>query len=136
MEIMNLLDLLFPKKCVCCGKTGSYLCDKCTSKVEYLLLQICSVCYKGAIAGKTHPKCETKLGLDGIISFCNYNGPIKEIIKNLKYRFATDLLGEVSEKIAFNKDLFQVNLGRLFPCLYTSLGKTFVGLTKQNCWEE
>lgn len=102
---MGLLDLLFPKKCVSCGKTGNYLCDKCTSEIEYLQVQICSVCYKAAIGGKTHPRCETRIGLDGIVSFCNYKGPVKKLIKNLKYRFTTDLSGEISDKLAFSSSV-------------------------------
>ncbi len=102
---MGLLDLLFPKTCVGCGKLGEYLCERCVGQIEYLEVQLCSRCYKNAIGGKTHPKCETKFGLDGVVSFCNYKGTIREVIKNLKYRFTTALLGEVSKKIVFDPDL-------------------------------
>lgn len=70
---MNLLDLLFPKICLECGKEGKYLCDKCVSEV-----------------------------LDGNFDKNNfavfkYKGVIRKAILSLKYKFATDIADELVE---------------------------------------
>lgn len=98
---MGLIDLLFPKNCVGCGKFGSYFCKGCLVKINYLQTQICPYCYKAAIGGKTHPFCQKQNGIDGVISLTDYKTPIKEFILGLKYRFTTDLLHEFSRKIEF-----------------------------------
>lgn len=112
---MGFLDLLFPKQCVACGKLGSYLCSDCLLKIEYLDTQICSYCYRPAIFGYTHPKCKRRFGLDGVISLTNYQTPIKEVIKKLKYRLITDILVEVEEKLNFSNDVPLAKDSTLLP---------------------
>lgn len=112
---MGFLDLLFPKQCVGCSKLGSYLCLSCVQKIDYLTIQICSYCYKPAIAGQTHPRCARQFGLDGIVSFTSYQNPIKELIKALKYRSITDLLKEVSTKITFPDELIVEKTATVVP---------------------
>lgn len=112
---MNLLDLIFPKKCVSCSRFGSFLCFDCTSNIEVLEAQVCSACYKSAFLGKTHPICKKKTSLDGVVSFYNYSGPIKAIVKNLKYRFTTDALTELSEKLNLKRNLLPDSSWTLLP---------------------
>lgn len=102
---MGLLNLLFPKTCVGCGKFGNYICENCLKRIEYLETQVCSECYKGAIGGQTHPYCQKRYGLDGVISVVNYKSPVREMVQQLKYRFTTSLLDEISEKLVFDKNL-------------------------------
>ena len=72
---MNLLDLLFPKKCLECGKEGKYICNDCYSRV--------SPC-----------------GMNGSnYSIFKYEGVIRKAIISLKYKFTTDLADELSETI-------------------------------------
>jgi competence protein ComFC len=98
---MSWLDLIFPKYCVSCKKIGSYLCQTCQSKIEYLEIQFCSYCYRSAISGKTHANCRKRNGLDGVISLANYKDPVKALVKSLKYRLTTDLLSEFAQKFQF-----------------------------------
>lgn len=92
---MNLLDFIFPPRCVSCGRPGRYLCPKCLPKIKIIEHQVCPVCERPAIGGATHPRCQTKDSLDGLSSFFVYGGPIKKAIKKLKYKFVTDLAGEL-----------------------------------------
>lgn len=94
---MNLLDLLFPPRCVACGKIGKYLCSKCSLLIRIIRLneQVCPVCERPAIDGETHPYCKDRYSLDGLTSFFVYEGPIRKAIKLLKYRFVTDLANEI-----------------------------------------
>jgi len=84
---MDILDLFFPKKCVGCQRTGSYLCKICFSKISYVEKPVCPVCQRQAVGGKTHPGCRGKLRLDGLIVPLKYKWPIDAAIKKIKYRW-------------------------------------------------
>lgn len=71
---MNLLDLIFPKKCLECGKEGRYICFSCVSEV-----------------------------LDGTFDENNfavfkYKGVIRKAITAIKYKFAYDIADELVEE--------------------------------------
>lgn len=86
------LNLLYPRRCLSCGKFGQYICDHCLTETQFIDKDICPVCRKPAIDGKTHPKCQTRYSLDGLTSFFGYQGVIREAIKRIKYKpFAYDI---------------------------------------------
>lgn len=85
------LDLLFPKKCVSCGKIGSYICKNCYSKIEFIEKPLCPVCERQAVGGKTHPGCFSRFGLDGLVVVCRYRGPISKAIQKIKYKWIWDI---------------------------------------------
>lgn len=87
---MSLLDIIFPKTCVDCGRIGEYLCVKCIAKIEPIDHQICPVCVKPSISGLTHPRCSAKLSLDGLYSFLFFSPPLPQALYKLKYKFVKD----------------------------------------------
>lgn len=89
--MQSFLDFIFPKTCVSCGKIGSYICKKCFLKIEFVDVPICPICQRQAIAGKTHPGCKKRLGLNGLVVACRYKGPIRAAIQKVKYRFVSDI---------------------------------------------
>lgn len=89
---MGILDLIFPKTCLGCGKEGGYICQDCLAKVR-LAKPICPYCEKASIDGFTHIKCAKKLGLDGLTAIWEYEGVIRKAILSLKYKYAT-LVGQ------------------------------------------
>lgn len=93
---MSLLDLIFPKRCLGCGRIGKYFCDRCSSIIRIIEPNesICPVCERLAIDGATHPVCKTRYALDGLTSFFHYKGVVREAIKSLKYRYVSDLADE------------------------------------------
>ncbi|OGG27818.1 hypothetical protein A3A64_04775 [Candidatus Gottesmanbacteria bacterium RIFCSPLOWO2_01_FULL_48_11] len=93
---MNLLDLLFPKRCVGCGRLGNYFCKRCISSIKIIQANeaICPVCEKPAIDGATHPRCQTAYTIDGLTSFFRYDGVIRKAVKAVKYRYISDLAKE------------------------------------------
>ena len=103
-----LPDFLFPRRCLGCRKWGNYFCPACCPLILPLEKQICPVCQKPSGSGQTHPRCQTKYSLNGLISVFPYQGMIKEAIKKLKYRFVTDLAEELI-------DLVVISLPPLFP---------------------
>jgi len=96
---MNLLDLLFPKRCLGCGKWGRYICSSCQKNIRPLRYLKCPVCERPAIDGMTHPGCHTKYALDGLTSFFRYDGVIKKAIKKIKYRYVTDIVSQLINTI-------------------------------------
>lgn len=96
----KILDFLFPRRCVSCGKLGAYLCPACVSKITYTKTPVCPVCERPAIGGATHPGCQTRYALDGLISVAVYEGPIKVAIKRLKYKpWISDMAEKLTEII-------------------------------------
>jgi competence protein ComFC len=87
---MNLLDLFFPKKCVGCGKLGSYFCDECIKNIEQTEL-VCPKCERMSLGGVVHPVCRRRLGLEGLWSLGIYEGSLKGAIQKLKYRWVKEL---------------------------------------------
>lgn len=87
---MNLLEWIFPKICVGCGKFGAYFCPQCLGSMQQTEL-VCPTCERPAIGGAIHPLCKRKYGLDGLWSLGVYRGSLQQAIKKLKYRFVREI---------------------------------------------
>jgi ComF family protein len=87
----SFLDLLFPKRCVSCGRLGGYICSECFSKIKYIEKPICPVCQRQAIGGRTHPGCRNRYSLDGLVVACRYQGAVKVAIGKVKYKWVYDI---------------------------------------------
>ncbi|HKC05005.1 MAG TPA: ComF family protein [Patescibacteria group bacterium] len=99
---MGLIDLIFPKTCLGCGRNGKYLCDVCLGSLK-ILKPVCPYCEKPSIDGFTHTKCQKKYGLDGLTSIWDYEGAIKKAILAFKYKYSTEVGKELGE--SFKKEL-------------------------------
>ena len=114
---MNLIDLIFPKNCLICKSAGRYLCEECVSKVRKVG-GICPVCNKGSIDGFTHIKCKKKYGVDGLVSVFEYEGVIRKAIIALKYKYSTEIIGEIvdySLKVLKDRNVLVPNYCTLVP---------------------
>lgn len=83
-----ILDLLFPKFCISCGKEGSYLCQDCFSLIDILERQYCPFCPqpKVVLDGKTCNFCKRSKSLNGLYCAVSYNNFIvKKLINQFKY---------------------------------------------------
>jgi len=89
-----IIDILFPRFCLGCGREGSYICDKCKLFVSEAI-PVCPVCGYPSEKGETHKKCLNRT-LDGLTCLYDYEGLIKQLIKMMKYN---DLLDAVKELI-------------------------------------
>lgn len=108
---LSLLDIIFPKYCVGCRKIGSYLCQNCTKKVEFVDKPVCPVCQRQAVGGRTHPGCKNRYSLDGLVIACRYRGPVKDAIKSVKYKWHFDVAKLLSGFLASNLWRFQIDEG-------------------------
>lgn len=111
---MNLLDVIFPKKCVNCKRFGDYLCPNCFARLSYEVPSICAVCTKPAISGLTHPKCQGRYEIDGVFSAVSYNGIAKKLIYSFKYKpYLADIkkfMGELVYEAIIQKEEFMILL--------------------------
>jgi len=110
---MFFTDLLFPKFCLGCGYIGVYLCLSCQNKLKPIKQDVCLYCKEPSLFGLTHPGCQKKLNIDGLLTLYYYSPILKKIIKNIKYRLAVQvwqefyqiIKPEVIEKLGFYKKL-------------------------------
>lgn len=77
-----IMDMLFPRSCVGCGKGRKYLCDSCRQKVEVI-----GADYKNK-------------NIEGRIGLFKYHGVIKDLIKLLKFDLVSDSAQEIGQIIA------------------------------------
>lgn len=108
---MALLDLVFPKTCVNCGRVGVYICESCIEQIAPVDFQICPVCTRPSISGLTHARCRTKLSLDGLHSFVYYLAPVPQALYQIKYKFVKDFATDLIVNL-------NLNLPNLFSDFY------------------
>jgi len=92
---MFLIDFLFPKACLSCGRLGSYICLPCQRKLKSIEGKYCFYCGGESISNYTHPACRRIGGVDGLITFFQYGRVLGRIIKNIKYRGVKGGLNEL-----------------------------------------
>src|SRR3990172_2608564 len=63
---MDILDLIFPKRCINCGRWGRYVCEKCEVGL-WEEEQICPRCCRRSRYGLRHKYC--KRVMEGLTCF-------------------------------------------------------------------
>lgn len=95
---MEILDFIFPKRCVNCKKQGSYLCQNCFIYLSFDVKNLCLLCDKPTFNNLTHPVCKRKYSIDGCFSALTYNKTTQKLIYNFKYKpFLKDLTTVLTE---------------------------------------
>ncbi|MFA5013116.1 MAG: ComF family protein [Candidatus Paceibacterota bacterium] len=82
-----IVDILFPKKCLNCGREGTYFCEDCFSLVSInpFVHCLCENSQKLPFAGKC-PRCE-KRKLNGIFAATDFKSrQVKLMVHNFKYK--------------------------------------------------
>lgn len=81
------LDLLFPQKCIGCGKEGDIICRGCIRSFPRIIPPICPRCGKPQASGIVCPNCiNRKILIDGIRSPYIFKGTVRESIHEFKYK--------------------------------------------------
>ncbi len=113
----SFLDAFFPKFCFGCKKEGRYLCSSCTLFLSEAAF-ICPDCGKVEYFGKSHKSCRKRRHLDGLVSLWDYEGLIKKLIREGKYRSLIDVYEELVEygfyTVKKNRGRFSLFLSFLF----------------------
>lgn len=98
----SALDFIFPLRCVSCGSFGQYLCLGCQGNLDYFSPQRCLYCDKPSVDGLTHKGCQKTNGLDGLFVFGHYTGPLKKLVKKVKYQGVWKAIAAVAPVILNN----------------------------------
>ena len=92
-----LLDLVFPVRCVNCGKFGEYLCSGCLNQVPVRENFECIGCKQPAPLGQTCRFCQPENPADNLFVVSDYkSGLVQKIIKTFKFRFVAELSNPLS----------------------------------------
>lgn len=96
-----VLEILFPIYCAECNKEGWFLCEQCQNQLKPIYQQVCIACKKPSLAGLTHPRCQTPLMADQLISIFDYKDKIiNKLIIQGKYYFIPDIFKLFGELMA------------------------------------
>ena len=97
----SLVDFVFPKVCVGCGEWGSFLCESCRDRLDFVD-QICPMCGEESIMGWTHPRCRSKWSMEGLIAIYEYQEPVaRAVVDGVKYGFNKELIKLVLRDFVF-----------------------------------
>jgi len=81
-----VLDSIFPKKCVNCGREGSFICPTCQNMLSHLLPPFCAKCGRpNPVEGICVHCVEWHTSIDGIRGSFEFGGTIRNAIYELKY---------------------------------------------------
>jgi|GEM_PF-816304 len=102
-----LYRIFFPVRCFSCGRIGAYLCNSC-SKNFRLYSPHCIYCQNYSAFGITHKKCSGHI--KRTIPLFYFTGTVKKILKNFKYRKATESVIILKEiiNLYIRKDFFHL----------------------------
>ena len=108
---INFLDFLFPKRCVQCGKVGSFLCSNCFSYLSFDTPTFCLICRRPSVDSLIHPGCLRKYSIDGYFSAIPYNKTAQKLIYNFKYKpylsSLAEFLGDILYESLIQNEVFQ-----------------------------
>jgi ComF family protein len=86
------LDLLYPMRCVGCGRTGALYCISCYASVSLISPPICPLCGQPGQQPDLCRACQGQpLQIDGIRSVAAYEGTLREAIHCFKYKYVRGL---------------------------------------------
>lgn len=81
----QLLDLVFPPRCVLCQRSGAWLCAQCLEGLPRLPTGVCVLCGKPGASGVCADCRQTPLAIDGIRSVLRFEDSARQIIHRFKY---------------------------------------------------
>lgn len=114
---LDILELLFPRRCVGCGGFGRYVCRVCAARLVPIsgTDMLCPVCGRPAVGGRTHPVCRTKYAPDGLAAFFRYTGVMRRIVMAVKYRRVSALAKEFTALLSYEQLARMPSMDALMP---------------------
>ena len=81
------VDSFFPRRCVGCGRVGSFLCPDCLEELPRLTAPFCPRCGRPQASGIVCPNCwQRPTEIDGIRSPFRFDRVVRKSVHELKYR--------------------------------------------------
>ena len=91
-SISWFLEVIFPIRCIGCGKFDDYICRKCLNSISINKNFGCIGCKRNTPFGQTCYLCVKTNLVDQLLIVADYNNHLVEkSLKFLKYRFISDL---------------------------------------------
>lgn len=88
----QLLDLLYPPRCISCQRVGSWLCTQCQAQMERVVAPFCERCGDAVAAPGLCARCRAELPrIEAIRSVFFFEGVTREAIHRFKYDGLTAL---------------------------------------------
>jgi len=101
----KLLDFVYPRICVGCGKEGVFLCDECFTGLE-IAEQMCPMCGRGSAFGWTHKQCLREDGMEGLICLYSYEDQtVKKAVDELKFGFNREMVNLLLKDFVFESGM-------------------------------
>lgn len=92
-----ILDLLFPRVCVGCGREGSWLCEVCQEEVRLDVSFVCADCGVLTEKGEFCKGCGKKHSIKGLLYATHFEGVARELVHGLKYDGVQDIAGVIGD---------------------------------------
>lgn len=103
-------EAMFPSRCFCCKRLGTYLCWTCQSRIPLLVKQICPLCQKiQTPSGQACFACAPQSSIEGVYCATSFKtNVLQSMIFAYKYDFARGLaqsLGEILKQAISHSDI-------------------------------
>ncbi len=83
----GVLDFVFPRFCVGCGREGSFLCLSCQHRLQRIMPPLCPKCGRPQPSGIVCSSCVGwQAEIDGIRSPFRFEDTVRKAVHQLKYR--------------------------------------------------
>jgi len=97
----EVIDLLFPRSCLGCGKAGDFFCIGCSKRLPLLLPPICQRCGKPESSGIYCRECwGNHSHIHAIRSVFVFEGIIRRAVHEFKYRSLRSIAGCFAQYMA------------------------------------
>jgi ComF family protein len=104
-----LLDALFPRVCLGCGKYGSWCCVACFSSLKFPRQLYCPSCNEISALGEFCEQCRTNKNLAGVWVTQAYGNPlVRKLIHSLKYDYVKELAITLGKILSANLTAFNL----------------------------
>jgi ComF family protein len=101
------LNLLYPQKCLGCGREGELICESCRAKLPRLSPPLCPRCGRPQPSGMLCPDCISRnTCIDGLRAPFKFEGLARECVHQLKYKNLRSVAQSLS---SFMADYFRAN---------------------------
>jgi competence protein ComFC len=102
--------LIAPPVCVGCGREGAVLCNQCMLTLALPRPEVCFWCGRLSEGGRTCPSCQEFTALAGVKVAAAYEGSVRELVRQLKYRRQRDAADVLADAITplFRASTFDV----------------------------
>lgn len=94
-----LLDFLFPRTCISCGKKWEYLCSECKKEL-YSHPEMCPFCHQKSSDFQTCKSCAENQILQWIIIWFAYKWVAKKLILKAKFSHKKDVIWFMAKRLA------------------------------------